>query len=495
VNKKEAIINIAILVIYISLQIFLAMHHEAWRDESQAWIIAKNASFGEMLGLCASEGHPCMWFFILKILSLCGFSFYWFSAISITIMAVAASLFLWKCPFPTVLKVAVLLSPVFFYYNPVICRIYAVLVLLIVVLCIIWPERRDHPVVYGIIVALLFQSHILIAGFAMGCLIEMLIRRKDTFKNNKNILGFAVSALSMLCMIAELKQADNTETFIHVTPGLLVSRIGAVIQNIMTVTGKYDSGNYRTGIIILLLFAIMISIYIAKIIMDHSKRKTGEDILIVSLCGLLYYWGIIIFVRGADHSQIAAVFWMIMLFFIWTVSSVADNTGLFRMNIYELLLLACCVLVIPRSAWIDPVSDVKGPFSGSREMATIVEETVPDKSIIAIRNNELSPSIAAYLYESEKNYIIWDIDNGCEFQIHKWGRENKRIITDDMIAETVYKDCGRIANCYYISGTKALDPEQLQTGKMTLIKKNTSPNTWDEYYQLYKLSNVVDSNG
>jgi len=128
VNKKEAIINIAILVIYISLQIFLAMHHEAWRDESQAWIIAKNASFGEMLGLCASEGHPCMWFFILKILSLCGFSFYWFSAISITIMAVAASLFLWKCPFPTVLKVAVLLSPVFFYYNPVICRIYAVLV-------------------------------------------------------------------------------------------------------------------------------------------------------------------------------------------------------------------------------------------------------------------------------------------------------------------------------------------------------------------------------
>ena len=494
-KKKEAILNAAILVIYISLQIFLAMHHEAWRDESQAWIIAKNASFGEILGLCASEGHPCLWFFILKILSLCGFSFYWFSAISITIMSVAAALFLWKCPFPTVLKVVVLLSPVFFYYNPVICRIYAVLALLIVVLCIIWPDRKEYPVGYGIIVALLFQSHILIAGFAMGCLIEMLIRREDTFNNKKGILGFAVSAISMLCMIAELKQNNKTETFIHVTPGLLVSRTDAVIQNIMTVTGKYDSGNYRTGKIILLLFAVMISIYIAKIVMDHNKRKAGNDVLIVTLCGLLFYWGIIVFVRGADHVQIAAVFWMIMLFFIWAVTSAADNTGLYRMNIYELLFFVCCVLVIPRSAWIDPVADLKGPFSGSREMASIVEETVPDKSIIAIRNNELSTSIVAYLYESGKNYTVWDIDNGCEFQIHKWGRENKRNVQDDMIMETAYKDCDRNESVYYINATTSLDPEQLQTGKMTLIKKNTSPNTWDEYYQLYKLSNVVDSNG
>ena len=494
-KKKETFINIAIFVIYILLQIFLAIHHEAWRDESQAWIIARNASFGEILGLCASEGHPCLWFFILKILSLCGFSFYWFSAISITIMSVAAALFLWKCPFPTVLKVFVLLSPVFFYYNPVICRIYAVLALLIVVLCIIWPDRKDHPVGYGIIVALLFQSHILIAGFAMGCLIEMLIRREDTFNNKKGILGFAVSAISMLCMIAELKQNNKTETYIHVTPGLLLSHADAVSQNIKTVTSKFDIGGYRTGKIILLLCSIMIIVFIAKIVLDLSLRKKRKDILIVFLCGLLYYWGIIVFVRGAGHVQMAGVFWMIMLFFVWTTTYAADNTGFFRMNIYELLFLVCCVLAIPRSAWIDPVADIKGQFSGSLEMAMIVDETVPDKSIIVIRNNELSTSIASYLYESEKNYTIWDIDNGCEFQIHKWGRENKRNVQDDVIVETAYKDCGKKEGCYYINATTSIDPEQLQSGKITLIKKNTSPNTWDEYYQLYKLSNVVDSNG
>lgn len=155
------------------------------------------------------------------------------------------------------------------------------------------------------------------------------------------------------------------------------------------------------------------------------------------------------------------------------------------------MFLVCCILVIPRSAWIDPAADVKGPFSGSREMAAIVEQTVPDRSIIAIHNNELSTSIAAYIYESEKALVIWDIDNGCEFKIHKWGRENKRNITDDMIQETTYADCGRNEHCYYISGTKdpAPDPEQPLSDIMTLVSKNTVLNTWNEYYQLYDLSN------
>jgi len=493
VKKKESIINTTILVMYILLQVFLAVHHEAWRDESQAWIIAKNASFGEILGLCASEGHPCLWFFILKILSLCGLSFYWFSAISITIMAAAAALLIWKAPFPFILKIGVLLSPMFFYYNPVICRIYSVVVLLIVLLCIIWPERKDRPIEYGIVVALLFQSHVLIAGLAIGCLIEMLIRCRDA--NKRGVLGIAIPVISLLFMITELRQTDKTDTFIHVTPGLLLSRANAVSQNIKTVTSKFDTGGYKTGEIILMLCSIMIIAYIAKTAMDPSLRKTGKDIIIVSLCGLLYYWGIIIFVRGADHIQIAVVFWMIMLFFVWTLTTTRDNTDHSSINFYETLLLVCCVLVIPRSAWVDPVEDVKGPFSGSLEMAAIVEETVPDKAVIVIRNNELSTSIAAYLYESENNYTIWDIDNGCEFQIHKWGRENKRNVQDDMIAETAYKDCGKKENCYYINATTILDSEQLQSGKMTLINKNTSPNAWDEYYQLYKLSNVVDGNG
>lgn len=117
-QKTDKIINVSILLIYLFIQVFLAFHHEAWRDESQAWIIAKNSSCVDILALCSSEGHPCLWFFFLKLCQLFGLSFYHISLMSTFIMTIAAGLFLWKSPFQTFTKVCLLLSPIFFITIP-----------------------------------------------------------------------------------------------------------------------------------------------------------------------------------------------------------------------------------------------------------------------------------------------------------------------------------------------------------------------------------------
>ena len=87
-QKTDKIINVSILLIYLFIQVFLAFHHEAWRDESQAWIIAKNSSCVDILALCSSEGHPCLWFFFLKLCQLFGLSFYHISLMSTFIMTI-----------------------------------------------------------------------------------------------------------------------------------------------------------------------------------------------------------------------------------------------------------------------------------------------------------------------------------------------------------------------------------------------------------------------
>ena len=43
-NTVRKYIRIIVLVLYISINIYLAFYHEMWRDEAQAWCIAKNAS-------------------------------------------------------------------------------------------------------------------------------------------------------------------------------------------------------------------------------------------------------------------------------------------------------------------------------------------------------------------------------------------------------------------------------------------------------------------
>ncbi len=511
-KKRQNVINILVLIVYVLFQVLFVVNHEAWRDESQAWILARNSSFFEILQLCSSEGHPCLWFFILKICSLLGLSFHHISLISLVAMAIASSLLLWQAPFSFFSKICILLSPIFFYYNPVISRIYSIVLLLIVLLCSVWKKRFEHIIIYGILIALLFQTHILVAGLAIGCLIDIAIHYKELLRKKVNMLGFVIPLISLVCMCLELRQTRNTETFIHVNLSTVLS--GFTLKNIpskiYSVSGKFDSGLLVIDLIFLLACFLMIVTYIIRCLTEESFKNITKDTGIVFFCALLIYWGIIILIRKADHAQMAIVFLMILLFFCWTATDSGNiisgygtekemPMGLFKRtmvlikphyknNFFEVWVVACLVLLIPQSVLIAPIKDLKGQYSGSLEIAKLTELTVPNDSIVIIQNNSLCTSIVAYLYESDNNFILWDIDNGCEFQIHKWGRDNIRALSDDTILEAVKEDFNGDENIYYVRGVGVLEEDDTGIGGMTLIGKNSVPNEWDEYYQLYKVS-------
>lgn len=508
-QKKNKIINISILLIYLSIQIFLAFHHEAWRDESQAWIIARNSSYAEILGLCSSEGHPCLWFFFLKLCQLFGLSFYHISLMSTFIVTIAAGLFLWKSPFQIFTNVCILLSPIFFYYNSVICRVYALLVLLLILLCIYWPYRRQKPIAYGIIIALLFQSHILISGLAIGCLIEKLLNDRPLL-NKRNMLGFMIPLISLAGMIFELYQTKGTETFIKIDINYVQCRLGLIkiINNIKSVVLKFDYSWFSIDSIILLVWLLLFIFYCLCYITNSKYRAELRNVGLVSVCGTMCYWGIIVLVRKADHIQMSIVFLMILLLLVWDSVSVKEPicsndikqevsfknlTTTIKNKVLDIrkmegLFAICCMLMIPKSAWLDPVSDIKGPFSGSLEMAQIIEKNAPNHSVIVIHNDMFSTSIASYLYESNKQYLLWDIDNGCKYVIHKWGKPNRRKVTQKALYETICKDINVSKIVFYVNGFQKLKPDIPSIDKMTLIGKNKVPNTWNEYYQLYKVN-------
>ena len=79
------------------------------------------------------------------------------------------------------------------------------------------------PIVYGIVVALLFQSHVLMAGLALGCIIEMFFNKE--FYKIRNIIGISIPTISLVFMVFELKQNDKTETFIHINLNYILNRI------------------------------------------------------------------------------------------------------------------------------------------------------------------------------------------------------------------------------------------------------------------------------
>ncbi len=60
---------LAVVVIYAVVQIALAIGHDPWLDEAQAWILASRADSPLDLLILPGEGHPPLWYWILWSLS------------------------------------------------------------------------------------------------------------------------------------------------------------------------------------------------------------------------------------------------------------------------------------------------------------------------------------------------------------------------------------------------------------------------------------------
>ena len=506
-KKWEIILYISVLTLYAAASIYLMFCHEAWRDESQAWVLAKQLSWTQLPQLCASEGHPCLWFYLIKISIVLGLPFKYFSILSITFMTLAAGLFLFKSDFHWVSKILIILSPLFFYYNPVICRNYSLLMLLVCSVCSLWDSRHEKPLIYALLVALIFQSHVLIFGLAIGFTLDMGINL-ITNKKHRDIKHFAalfIALLSFALMILELKQDPGSRNYINITLDYVINRLKDIewLSYLLAASVPLDIGEFRIGFIVILaaLLAFLVFLFLA---FDPEFRRKHLSEGLIFICGNGVYFGINMFVRTASHIQMSIVLCMIVLFFCWTLRDKKKGW------LYEILMLLMCVPLIPKSLVIDPYKDIKEPYSGSKEIAEMIEANVEDGSVILLNNDFFSTSVIAYLSDSPKKYIFWDVDNDREFFIHKWGEDNPVIIDESNIGEYAarfVKNGDLSCNVYYVKGnefltgfkdgklyvlglfsdnTRIYDPEITKNKFLSFVDKNRTPNHWNEYYILYK---------
>ena len=54
------------IIISIGLIVYKLSFHELWKDEWQAWLVARDLSLSNMLAFLNYEGHPSLWYLYLK---------------------------------------------------------------------------------------------------------------------------------------------------------------------------------------------------------------------------------------------------------------------------------------------------------------------------------------------------------------------------------------------------------------------------------------------
>jgi hypothetical protein len=181
--------------------------HELWRDEAQAWLIVRDAgSLRELLHLLSYEGHPALWYLLLRPLTYVTHSPTAMQALHGVIAAAAVCVFVRFSPFTRAQKVLWCFGYYSLFEYGIISRNYSLGVLLLWTLCALWPRRRQAVIATAIVLALLINANVfaalIAAGFAAVWLGDTWWRRRDSAAADASMRTWPRPAFALLILIA-----------------------------------------------------------------------------------------------------------------------------------------------------------------------------------------------------------------------------------------------------------------------------------------------------
>lgn len=154
---------------YLAIVIFTASHHEMWRDEVRAFSIATDGSLRDMFAELRYEGHPALWYLLLRAGYFITGSRLVLPVLSIVIAASAVYLLLRFSPFSWFQKILIVLGVFPLFEYSVMARNYGLGMLLLVILAVMYPNRSRRALVWGLLLALLANTspHAAVIAVAM----------------------------------------------------------------------------------------------------------------------------------------------------------------------------------------------------------------------------------------------------------------------------------------------------------------------------------------
>ena len=471
-NKNTAVCG-AIFALYALLTLIGALNHELWYDEAQAWTIARDNTIGGIFHQLGYEGHPPLWYLILYAFSHTGFECTVIPIISWFITASAAAVIMFKAPFHIATKAALLFSGGFLFYNSVMSRVYCLINLLVVLTAWLYPKRKARPILFGVLIALLANTHICISGFIgiMGIfMITDLLRgfRTNTAKQNAaEITGLAISGAGVLLMVIPLLNSlslNSSTAEIDYTFDFVVGSILDSFSNISMSLIVYENQSllmfFVSGIIAVLFFAEFILI----------RHKTRPFLMLVFFTVFYIITSGIFWYTIPNRAHIFVLMFFVTAWIadcepqngagkIWTKFSLKTDTkaieniiGFVRkldngyMRSFNVILTAVLIASVPTGARF-LFGDYINPFSPSKLASEYIKENFPENTVF-VTDDELVPFLAAYL--PDYRFYSEDFGNFYTYNGH-------RNLPEKTPYERIYNDLKDCENIYYVNAYVEID--------------------------------------
>lgn len=294
IHNHRTAIRVLALMLFSAYLLTVTLNHEYWFDEGQAWNIARDNDIGGIIGMMKYEGHPPLWHFVLKLFISLGCSYEALGLISWGVTVITAAVILFALPIKPCFKAAFLLSGGMLFVNSVISRVYCLIYLIVALIAVCYPHRKKHPLLFGLLVALLANTHIAMCGLVAILGIFMLIDFFREFKTNtekQNILnasGLLIGGAGVIVLILPLLGCFQANSFaaerVYTFSGVLSSFSHAFSD---IVASGCDSGLPMIFQFILPVFAQLL--LIAAVLLLWRKRRT----FVIELVFILSYMTVV----------------------------------------------------------------------------------------------------------------------------------------------------------------------------------------------------------
>jgi hypothetical protein len=314
-NAEKVRFAAIITFVFIVLASFVNVFHEPWRDETQAWLLARDQPTLKALSVELHRvGHPHVWYVLLRFVS--GLGDYWVvKVINLGFTTAAVWLVLRFAPFSRLTRALVVFGYLPLFEYGVIARNYSIGIFLLFLFTALFPRRRSQPWLLALILALAANTSVHAAFISVGALSLLVfewfsLSDEERGKSGRVAFWFAVAIVIAglaTCAVSIIPPPDfRLANFWHARPA--TERLGATFRALvqaftsvpwLTTPGVPSLKSLRIPVMIVgvplsVLFTIVVSLTLAT-------RKLVWVLAVVS-CGILLAFFFDRYYGGARHS-------------------------------------------------------------------------------------------------------------------------------------------------------------------------------------------------
>ncbi len=406
-KRNVQIANIILWCLFVvSIAWFKWSYHEMWKDEWQAWFVAKDQSFSEMLSFLNYEGHPLLWYLYLKIWSFVAPFIGSVNALQlghlVCVIAVYGILFM-IFDMPIWQKIGIASSYFLLFEYGLVNRGYILVILILFLIIVKLKSKQTKQFTIPLLLLLLCQTEVYGVFMALGILTYQYFSLVDKTRFKRNAL-FTFLGLCVFILTVYPRESGHIAKTQSVNLSgwdQFLTAIQGNLSNTFFIGTTLDTFTYGYTLIGLLL-SVLVLLMLGYIFYENKSSWMALGLFLLIMISFSSF----VFLGGVRQWG------MVFIFFVAILELTPQNKILSK---YKNVAIALLLIFSTDHGVKAMITEYKIPFSNAKMTGEFLKTNVPEKVPIVTFNKFSTTPVIGYL--DRKMYSLPD---GEPYSYFRW---------------------------------------------------------------------------